>query len=582
MSENRLNADQVRSPLASATHRDHAYFEQLKSRLRWQLLVGYVTPLLVLSAVFHYQYNQTLRTGIDNHLRSIAENRRNTVDLFLQERIVNLRNVFQPDNLRFPPAQADLERALEKIQRDSQAFVDLGLFDPAGLLVRYAGPHGSLVGRDYSGEEWFEQLATSGRGHVISDVYLGFRGQPHFILAVRYPHEGADWVLRASVDPKEFGAFVASSHLVDDAEFFIVNPKGQRQTLTGEQEPSREFSYVPARSEDTLLDEIDAGGTGYVRALSWLTVNEWALIVRLPTAQAYWPLRRARLVLVAIMLVTLLGLVLLVRRTTRSVIGRLEEADRAREEVTLQLFSAAKLASVGEMAAGVAHEINNPLAIVYEEASMMKDLLDPQFKQSFDPDEFRERLDAIRDATMRGRDITRKLLAFARQHEPEPEPTDINLVVRRVVQVKDTDFKVSNIEVVLGLAGDLPPVMLGRNQLDQVLLNLLNNAKDAMVHDGNLTLRTRQVGRRVEIDVQDTGCGMPSEILEKVFFPFFTTKAVGRGTGLGLSISYGIIKALGGSIEVASEVGHGTTFTIALPVATERQLAAAASARTAA
>ena len=166
---------------------------------------------------------------------------------------------------------------------------------------------------------------------------------------------------------------------------------------------------------------------------------------------------------------------------------------------------------------------------------------------------------------MRGRGITSKLLAFSRQHEPDPEPTDLNLLIDRVLEVKSVDFKVSNIEVAKELAAGLPLVRLNRNQLDQVLLNLLNNARDAITGPGRITLRTRQSGKYVEIDVEDNGHGMPAEVLERVFFPFFTTKGVGRGTGLGLSISYGIIKAHGGRIEVNSEVGVGTTFTIMLP-----------------
>jgi two-component system NtrC family sensor kinase len=247
-------------------------------------------------------------------------------------------------------------------------------------------------------------------------------------------------------------------------------------------------------------------------------------------------------------------------------VGRLEKADKAKEDLRLQLFNAAKLASVGEMAAGVAHEINNPLAIIYEEAAMMKDLLDPQFRQEVDLKDFQERLEAITEATMRGRSVTSKLLAYSRQHDPDPELTDINRLIERVLGVKEQDFKVSDIAVKKDLAANLPLLMVNRNQMDQVLLNLLNNARDAIGDNGALTVRTKLSPPWVEIQVEDTGCGMPPETMERVFFPFFTTKGVGKGTGLGLSISYGIIKALGGRIEVASEVGVGTTFIIFLPI----------------
>ena len=186
-------------------------------------------------------------------------------------------------------------------------------------------------------------------------------------------------------------------------------------------------------------------------------------------------------------------------------------------------------------------------------------------------DDFRERLDAITEATMRGRTITGKLLAFSRKHDPDPQPTDVNLLLDRVLEVKDLDFKTSNIEVVRDYEEDMPGVMVNRNQMDQVILNLLNNAKDAIDRTGRITLRTRKEDEWVRIDVQDTGVGMTREVLEKIFMPFFTTKRVGKGTGLGLSISYGIVDSLRGYIGVKSTPGSGSTFSIFIPVLGEAQ-----------
>jgi len=197
----------------------------------------------------------------------------------------------------------------------------------------------------------------------------------------------------------------------------------------------------------------------------------------------------------------------------------------------------------------------------------MKDTLDPAFGQTLDLDEFRQHLDDIEQATLRGRNITRQLLAFARTHEPVQEPLDVNREVTQALAVRDTAFRVADIAVVTDLDPDLPPALTDANQLEQVLLNLLNNARDAIQEIGQITVRTRRVGGFVQIQVEDTGCGMTPDQLARAFYPFFTTKPVGRGTGLGLSISYGIVKAQGGRIEVESEVGVGTTFIVSLPVA---------------
>jgi two-component system NtrC family sensor kinase len=298
--------------------------------------------------------------------------------------------------------------------------------------------------------------------------------------------------------------------------------------------------------------------------------NDWMLVVQVPKAKAYAPLFRARLILSGIMVLALSLIIYLVIRNTRGLVGKLEAADTAKEDLRAQLFSAAKLASVGEMAAGVAHEINNPLAIIYEEVGMIKDILDPQFKQELNNEDLRERMQAITDAAMRGRAITSKLLAFSRRHDPTPEASDLNLLLMRVLAVKESEFRVSNIEVKTEYTDALPEVMINRNQIDQVILNLLHNARDAIITQaphGTITMRSGLEDGWVYAEIQDTGCGMTDEQMQKIFFPFFTTKGVGKGTGLGLSISYGIIKSHGGRIEVESEQGVGSTFRVMFPKA---------------
>ena len=575
---NRIDADQVAPPVVRGmeSRHDHGYYEQLRRRLRWQLLFAYCAPLGILALYFHVQYSATVREGIHGHLRALAENQRNTADLFVQERVANLRNAFHPDTLNIPPALGDMDRLLAELSRGSPAFVDLGVFNPEGNLLSYAGPYPFLRGRDYSGEGWYRRLLAGASDYVVTDVYLGFRGKPHFIVAVRRSVNDRTWVLRASVDPDKFGEFVGSSAILEGARAYIVNAKGQSQTMSLEGHPELEVGPLPVRTGTTSITELDVGGKGYLRAIAWLTANDWALVVQVPAAQAFAPLRRARVALVGIMVLTLVFIVVVVVRRTRKLVDRIETAHEAQRSLTVHLFNAAKLASVGEIAAGVAHEINNPLAIIYEEASLMSDILDPSFGQQLDVAEFRERLGAIQAASLRGRDITRKLLAFSRQDEPELAPVQLEKIVERVLKVKELDLRTSNIEVRQEFSPELPEIVASANQLEQVLLNLVNNARDAIGRGGRITLRTRVENGSVQLDIEDTGHGMTPEVLGKVFFPFFTTKGVGKGTGLGLSISYGIIKSMGGRIEVQSRVGAGTTFTLFFPLPRSTPVPAAA------
>ena len=557
----RLDADAAKPPLQRAAGRGAHYFDHLRRKLRWQLLVAYVAPLLLLSAYAYWQHSKTVREGIDAHLKSTAENQRNTIDLFLQERVQNLRHAFTPGLLQNHLA-IDWDGLLAELQSESAAFVDVGLFGPDGRLVAYAGPFAHLRGTDYTGQPWLQRIRAAERGSYISDVFLGFRGKPHFIVAVRKAGPGGPWVLRASVDPERFADFVGRSRRMADAEAFIVNAQGERQT--GAPGPGGSWRMPPRGYEAHVVQTLDRGQQ-QLRAVAWLEHADWALAVQVPREKAYRPLRTARWGLVAIGLATLVVLVAMVLRSTRKLVAQLQQSDQVQDELRGHLFNAAKLATVGEMAAGVAHEINNPLAIIHEEAGIMRDALDPSLHKPVDLKEFADRLRAIEEATMRGKAITRKLLTFSRQHEPCTEPIDVHALLEHVVSMKQHELDKARIALVREFEPELAPVLGPRNQLEQVVLNLLNNAKDAIGEAGQVTLRTKNNGRFVQIEVEDNGCGMSPEQMEKVFFPFYTTKAVGKGTGLGLSISYGIVKSLGGRIEVTSEQGRGSTFAVLLP-----------------
>jgi two-component system NtrC family sensor kinase len=561
-----LDADSTASPFASYDlPQGSAYFQQLRRRLRWRLLIAYIAPFVLLSIYFHLQYTSSLRVGIDTHLKSIADNQRNTVDLYLQTRAADLLRILQSlDPFESPPEGA-MQAALEQLQADSSAFVDVGLFGRDGTLVAYAGPFPHLQGRSYAGEEWFTSIRATDGTSFISDVYLGFRGKPHFIIAVTRDVAGRSRTLRASLDPEEFSEFVGSSLLITEADAFIVNRDGRPQTLSAGMSETLYLSLPEQAARETVVDEMAIGGSVYLTAVAPLRKSDWFLVVRAPKAQAYAPVRRAGFVIGGLMSATLLIVVFAAYGSTQKLVGRLAKAESAQEQLRRQLFNAAKLASVGEMAAGVAHEINNPLAIIYEEAGMLQDRLDPRFGHQPDMDEFRERLQAITEATLRGRNITRQLLAFSRRFEPEPVDLDLNEMVRAALAIKQTEFAVSNIEIETVLEQDLPNIHVDRNQMEQVLLNLLNNARDAIGQNGRIRLATSRGDRLVQLRVTDDGRGMPPELMERIFFPFFTTKEVGKGTGLGLSISYGIVKSAGGRIEVSSEVGKGTTFIVTLP-----------------
>ena len=241
---------------------------------------------------------------------------------------------------------------------------------------------------------------------------------------------------------------------------------------------------------------------------------------------------------------------------------RVAEAETARTE---------KLASVGLLAAGIAHELNNPLTGVLTFTSLLR-------KKMPDGSADAEDLDLVIRETKRCATIIRRLLDFAREKAPEKKFTDLNQVIEETARIIERPASFRDIEIAMDLDRDLPPVWVDAELIKQVIMNMLVNAQHAIEHEGNITVRSRRFPQpkssepgiepvpMVEISIIDTGCGIPEKNLKRIFDPFFTSKEVGKGTGLGLSVSHGIVRAHGGAIEVESTVGKGSTFRIYLPL----------------
>jgi two-component system NtrC family sensor kinase len=218
-----------------------------------------------------------------------------------------------------------------------------------------------------------------------------------------------------------------------------------------------------------------------------------------------------------------------------------------------------KLASVGQLAAGVAHEINNPLGSIL----LLSDVLHKELPKN---DAQREDLEMIIKETTRCKNIVSDLLNFSRQQQVLTQETDLHALMEKAIREVEIKPSFEEVQIIRNYSSDLPTIHADPDQLQQVFTNLLSNASESIEGSGMITLTTKPVDHEwVEIKISDTGAGIPEENLRKLFTPFFTTKALGKGTGLGLSIVYGIIKMHRGQIKVSSQVGVGTTFTITLP-----------------
>jgi two-component system NtrC family sensor kinase len=252
---------------------------------------------------------------------------------------------------------------------------------------------------------------------------------------------------------------------------------------------------------------------------------------------------------------------------SRRMVMRIATADEEKQLMDEKVIETGKLASIGELASGVAHEINNPVAIMVEEAGWIGDLLEEEeFKETKNIDELRRALAQIKTQGKRCKEITRKLLSFARKTSLSVQDIQVNELINEIVEISAQRAKYAMVEITTRLQQEVPPVQVSLSELQQVILNLINNALDAMEKKGGkLTLSTFTRDGFVVVEVADTGVGIPASNLHRIFDPFFTTKAVGKGTGLGLSICYGIVENMGGRIEVQSTVNVGTTISVYIP-----------------
>jgi signal transduction histidine kinase len=231
-----------------------------------------------------------------------------------------------------------------------------------------------------------------------------------------------------------------------------------------------------------------------------------------------------------------------------------------------RMIATERLASLGTLAAGVAHEINNPLAIINDSAGWMRLLLQKiQSEEMPLKPQFEKGLDKIEKSVVRARQITHQLLGFARKGDSVRSETDLKDLVEEAIQLVNKEARNKEIEFILEGDSSLKKIWSDPSQLRQVLINLLNNALHATEPRGKITISLKGTDKEASLTVSDTGCGIPKEDLERVFEPFFSTKPTGEGTGLGLFVTRGIIEKLGGTIEVESQLGRGTSFTITLP-----------------
>jgi two-component system NtrC family sensor kinase len=569
ISQNAKNLGSHPDPKDLSSHLDtKAYFRQLKLRLRIGFLIAFVLPLVALSVYFHFQFTFTLKESAKLNIMAVSESQRNTVDLFLQERVVNIFSQFQGKEFSLEPSRQTMENYLHNLRRVSDAFIDVGFLNEKGIQIGYAGPFPYLQDKIYADEKWFLTLVQQDRNHFISDIYLGFRNKPHFTIAVKQIIDGNLYVMRATLDPEKFYMFLRTINHGKGVDSALINDRGIYQIVApGSGKLLGLSDFQTSNKTGTGTEEIEKNGKPIMVAYAWLNEVPWALIVKEPLDISHGPMYRARRIIIASITVIIAIVAMVIWFTTNNLIKKAQDNAENREHLQLQLLHASKLASVGELATGVAHEINNPLAIVIATTGVVRDMLNPEFDLDASPQNILKELDTIDSAVYRARTITRQLLDYGRKNPPRPVACNLNHLIDDVMSgFKQRAFEIDNIEIIKQFDPELPDIFADPDQIRQIFLNLINNAGDAISGSGKITIASANDDEHVWVKITDTGRGMTAEQMKKIFEPFYTTKELGNGTGLGLSVSLGIVKSMGGNIEVQSMPGAGSSFTVSLPI----------------
>jgi len=554
------------------------YYRSLLRNIVVTILLTAITPTVMVSIFILDAFRASYEEKIYDHFDVLTRKHKRSIDIFLEEKLMDIRLLAKTNRFEDLTDQAALDQRFNELQRAfDRSFVDLGVVDHQGFQIAYAGPL-ELTGVNYSSAKWFEEAIS--RPFFISDVFKGMRGAPHFIVSVRQERDGRPWILRATIDFREFNDLVEFLRIGKTGFAFILNADGQFQTKPIAGINTDELVGLFGNSKivnqsNMITRKRTPGGNEIIYAMTTLKNGDWIMVIQQDASDAFAELKKTQRIVLLFILIGSLGIIAASLILSNRLVSRISQADTEKEQalrkkdmMSQQVIETGKLASVGELAAGIAHEINNPIAIMIEEAGWIEDLLEEEdLTGSENEEEFYRALSQIKTQGRRCKEITHKLLSFARKTDSRIVDISVATLLTEIAHLSSQRAKYSNVEIKTHFEENLPPIPASETEMQQVFLNLVNNALDALEKTGGIiVLNARRADGDVIVTVSDNGPGIAEANLGRVFDPFYTTKPVGKGTGLGLSICFGIIKKIGGDIHVSSTKGEGTAFEIRFPV----------------
>ena len=548
-------------------YKHHFDFRRIWKRAVLITAIVALVPLVIWAIAGYRLHQDTTEAELKLRTSQLVSNSWRAVSLFLSERLAVLNFIAHDHSFEVLNNSAHLTVVLDNLNKRIGGFADLGIIDRSGRQQTYAGPH-RLTGLDYSNEPWFRQVLEE--GVYISDVVTGHREEPHLDFAVkRELPDGSFFVLRAAMDAQKFNDLIAQFDVGEKTDAFVINREGVLQT------PSRYYGpalkkmpiHLPNYAPNVqVFESKNVKNEGMVIGYAFIPETPFILMIAKLKGELIQPWYKTGWAFTGILTASILMIVLVTLAVATDLVNRIHQADQERVDTLHQAEYSHKMVSLGRLASGVAHEINNPLAIINEKAGHIKDIFTLGETYKEDP-KLISLVDAVLATVKRCAEVTRGLLNFARHLNVSIQTINLREIINEVKSVlaKEADFRC--ITVGVDLAQDIPPFESDRGKLEQIFFNLFNNAIAAMKDGGHLEIKARNADADfISITFSNNGPGIAEADIKYLFEPFFYGKIGGNDTGLDLAVTYALVQEIGGQISVESQLGKGTCFNILLPL----------------
>jgi signal transduction histidine kinase len=548
-------------------YKHHFDFRRIWKRAVLVTATVALVPLIIWALAGYRLHQDTAEAELELRTAQLVSNSWRSVSLFMSERRSVLDFIAHDHSLETLNDKARLAEILDNLNKRFSGFTHLGVIDSSGVQQAYVGSH-QLEGVDYSNEPWFRQVLK--HGVYISQLVTGFREEPHFDFAVkRKLPDGSFFVLHAALDAQKFNELIAQFEIGEKTDAFVINREGVLQTPSRfygsvlNKIPSRIPNYSPkAQVFEPKNDNNERAVIGY----AYIPETPFILMIVKQQGELIRPWYKTGWAFTGILAASILMILLVTLAVASQLVDRIHQADQERVDTLHQAEYTNKMVSLGRLASGVAHEINNPLAIINQKAGHIKDIFTLTDAYKKDP-KLISLVDSVLATVQRCAEVTKGLLNFARHLNVSIQTINLLEIVSEVRSVLAKEAELRYITVGVDLSENIPPFESDRGKLEQIFFNLFNNAMAAMKDGGRLEIEARREDTDfVSITFSDNGPGIAEADLKYVFEPFFYDRTGESGMGLGLAVTYALVQEIGGQISVQSELGRGTRFSIRLPL----------------